>query len=124
QVLDTAAGRRDLLTPIPGAPEYLRVEVAYAAAHEGALHLEDVLTRRTRIAIEYPHRGEACAAAVAELMGEVLGWDAAQRAREVEIYLARVAAERDSQCEPDDSTAAAARAGAPEARPRLLEPVS
>ena len=123
-VLALAAGRRDLLAPVPEAPDYLKVEVVHAASHEGALHLEDVLTRRTRIAIEYAHRGEACAVEVAELMGEVLGWDAAQRAREVEIYLARVAAERDSQCEPDDSAAAAARAGAPEARPRLLEPVS
>ncbi|HEX2297277.1 MAG TPA: glycerol-3-phosphate dehydrogenase C-terminal domain-containing protein, partial [Pseudonocardiaceae bacterium] len=123
-VLALAAGRRDLLAPVPEAPDYLKVEVVHAASHEGALHLEDVLTRRTRIAIEYAHRGEACAAAVAELMGEVLGWDAAQRAREVGIYLARVAAERDSQREPDDSTAAAARAGAPEARPRLLAPVS
>jgi glycerol-3-phosphate dehydrogenase len=56
-------------------------------------------------------------------MGEVLGWDAATRHREVEIYLARVAAERDSQREPDDCTADARRAAAPEARPRLLAPV-
>ncbi|MGH3911579.1 MAG: glycerol-3-phosphate dehydrogenase/oxidase [Pseudonocardiaceae bacterium] len=123
-VLALAANRRDLLAPVPEAPDYLKVEVVHAASHEGALHLEDVLTRRTRIAIEYPHRGEACAVQVAELMGEVLGWDAAQRNREVEIYLARVAAERDSQCEPDDSAASARRADAPEARPQLLEPVS
>lgn len=124
QVLVLTEGRRDLLAPVPEAPDYLKVEVLHAASHEGALHLEDVLTRRTRISIEYPHRGEACAEQVAELMGEVLGWDAAQRNREVEIYLARVAAERDSQLEPDDSAAAARRAGAPEARPRLLEPVT
>lgn len=123
-VLALAANRRDLLAPVPEAPDYLKVEVVHAASHEGALHLEDVLTRRTRIAIEYPHRGEACAVQVAELMGEVLGWDTTQRNREVEIYLARVAAERDSQCEPDDSTASARRADAPEARPQLLEPVS
>jgi glycerol-3-phosphate dehydrogenase len=124
QVLVLAAERRDLLAPLREAPDYLRVEVVHAASHEGALHLEDVLTRRTRISIEYPHRGEACAAEVAELMGEVLGWPAPARGREVQIYLARVAAERDSQREPDDSTADARRGAAPEARPRLLEPVS
>ncbi len=124
QVLALAADRRDLLAPLREAPDYLRVEVVYAASHEAALHLEDVLTRRTRISIEYPHRGEACAADVADLMGEVLGWSAAEREREVQIYLARVAAERDSQRQLNDSTADARRAAAPDPRPQLLAPVS
>jgi glycerol-3-phosphate dehydrogenase len=123
-VLALAADRRELLAPVPAAPDYLQVEVVHAASHEGALHLEDVLTRRTRISIEYPHRGEACAAAVADLMGDVLGWDAATRHREVQIYLARMAAERDSPRNPNDSAADARHAAAPEARPRLLETVS
>ncbi len=124
QVLALAADRRDLLAPVREAPDYLRVEVVYAASHEGALHLEDVLTRRTRISIEYPHRGESCAADVADLMGEVLGWTADTRHREVQMYLARVAAERDSQREPDDSAADARRSAAPDPRPQLLAPVS
>jgi glycerol-3-phosphate dehydrogenase len=124
QVLALAADRRDLLAPLREAPDYLRVEVVYAASHESALHLEDVLTRRTRISIEYPHRGEACAADVADLMGDVLGWSAAARHREVQIYLARVAAERDSQRQLNDSTADACRAAAPDPRPQLLAPVS
>ncbi len=124
QVLAVAADRRDLLAPLREAPDYLRVEVVYAATHEAALHLEDVLTRRTRISIEYPHRGEACAAEVADLMGEALGWSAAARHREVQIYLARVAAERDSQRQLNDSTADARRGAAPEPRPQLLAPVS
>jgi glycerol-3-phosphate dehydrogenase len=124
QVLALAAERRDLLAPVREAPDYLRVEVVHAASHEGALHLEDVLTRRTRISIEYPHRGEACAADVADLMGEVLGWTASARHREVQMYLARVAAERDSQREPDDCAADARRGAAPDPRPLLLAPVS
>ncbi len=124
QVLALATDRRDLLAPVPEAPDYLQVEVVHAASHEGALHLEDVLTRRTHISIEYPHRGVACAADVADLMGEVLSWDSAARRREVEIYLARVAAERDSQRQRNDSAADARRCAAPEARPRLLDPVS
>jgi glycerol-3-phosphate dehydrogenase len=57
-------------------------------------------------------------------MGDVLGWDDAQIAREVEIYNARVKAERDSQEQPDDLAADAVRASAPEARPKITEPVS
>ncbi|MGH3796195.1 MAG: glycerol-3-phosphate dehydrogenase/oxidase [Pseudonocardiaceae bacterium] len=123
-VLALAADRKELLAPVPEAPDYLNVEVVHAASHEGALHIEDVLTRRTRISIEYPHRGEACAAEVAELMGAVLGWDGAQRSREIEAYLALVTAERDAQRQPDDSAAAARRAGAPEVRSLLLAPIS
>ncbi|HEY8534024.1 MAG TPA: glycerol-3-phosphate dehydrogenase/oxidase [Micromonospora sp.] len=105
-----------LAAPVVGAPEYLTVEIAYAARAEGALHLEDVLTRRTRIAIETAHRGTESARHAADVMGAVLGWDAAIRAREVENYLARVAAERQSQRMPDDATAGAARLGAPDVR--------
>ncbi|WP_323373544.1 glycerol-3-phosphate dehydrogenase/oxidase [Plantactinospora alkalitolerans] len=103
-------------SPLAGAPEYLAAEVAYAARAEGALHLDDVLTRRTRISFETPHRGVESAGQAAEIMGRVLGWDARVRAREVEHYLARVEAERQSQRMPDDATADAARVGAPDVR--------
>jgi glycerol-3-phosphate dehydrogenase len=105
-----------LATPLTGAPEYLAAEIAYAAQAEGALHLDDVLTRRTRISFETPHRGSESAEHAAQIMGEALGWDAAVRAREVEHYLARVEAERQSQKMPDDLTADAARLGAPDVR--------
>jgi glycerol-3-phosphate dehydrogenase len=49
-------------------------------------------------------------------MGDALGWDAAVRAREIEHYLARVEAERQSQKMPDDLTADAARLGVPDVR--------
>jgi len=121
QVLDLAAGRPELLAPLPSAPDYLAVEVVHAVSHEGALHLEDVLARRTRISIEYPHRGVDCAAAVAELMAPVLGWDADAITHEVKVYTARVDAERDSQTQPDDQAADAKRSAAPEARPLVDE---
>jgi glycerol-3-phosphate dehydrogenase len=105
-----------LRRPVRGAPEYLAAEIAYAASHEGALHLEDVLTRRTRISIETAHRGLESVEDVADVLGPVLGWDAATRRREVEHYRARVTAERESQRMPDDLTADAARLGAPDVR--------
>jgi glycerol-3-phosphate dehydrogenase len=107
----------DLGRPLPGAEDYLCAEVVYAASYEGARHLDDVLARRTRISIETFDRGLGAAEEVAELMGGVLGWNAEQRAREVEHYHARVAAERESQEQPDDRTADAARMGAPDIVP-------
>ena len=106
-----------LAEPLPGADDYLAVEARYAVTHEGARHVDDVLARRTRISIESWDRGVAAAPAVAELLAGPLGWDADQTQREVDHYLARVQAERDSQTKPDDDTAEAARLGAPEIRP-------
>ncbi|MGB3473825.1 MAG: glycerol-3-phosphate dehydrogenase/oxidase [Mycobacterium sp.] len=122
-VLAVADGQPDLLDPIAEAPTYLKVEVAYAAVAEGALHLEDVLARRTRISIEYAHRGVNCAREVAEVMAAVLGWDDAYVDREVANYTARVEAEILSQEQPDDASADALRVSAPEARAEILEPI-
>jgi glycerol-3-phosphate dehydrogenase len=116
QVLALVHSDPVLAVPLSGAPEYLSAEIAYAASAEAALHLDDALTRRTRVSIETPHRGEESASHAASIMGAVLGWDAATRAREIEHYLARVAAERESQRMPDDLTADAARVGAPDVR--------
>ena len=123
EVLTLAADHRELLSPITAAPVYLKVEAVYAAATEGALHLEDILTRRMRISIEYPHRGLDCAREVAELVAPVLGWSAEDVYREVATYTARVEAEILSQTQPDDVSADALRASAPEARAEILEPV-
>ena len=103
-----------LAAPLPGADDYLAVEARYAVTHEGALHLDDVLARRTRISIEAWDRGVAAAPAVADLMADLLGWSDEVKRREVDRYLARVAAERESQTQPDDSSAEAARLEAPD----------
>ena len=50
-------------------------------------------------------------------MAGPLGWDEEQQANEVEHYLERVQAERESQEQPDDATADAARLDAPEIVP-------
>ncbi|OZF58390.1 glycerol-3-phosphate dehydrogenase [Rhodococcus sp. 14-2470-1a] len=123
EVLELAKDKPDLLQPITDAPSYLQVEAVYAAAAEGALHLEDILSRRTRIAIEYSHRGVNCAGQVAALVAPILGWDDATVDREVETYTARVEAEVKSQMQPDDESADALRVVAPEARQEILEPV-
>lgn len=104
-LLAMVAERPALGEPLPGAEDYLAVEVRYACTHEGALHLDDVLTRRTRISIETWDRGLEAAEPAAALMAEVLGWDADTTAAEVEIYRERVAAERRSQEQADDRAA-------------------
>jgi glycerol-3-phosphate dehydrogenase len=112
-----------LARPLTGAPDYLTAEVVHAVTAEGARHLDDVLTRRTRVSIETSHRGVESAAEVAALMAGPLGWDDERTAREVEHYAARVAAERESQRMPDDRTADAARLGAPDVRAGASVPV-
>ncbi|MEU9577668.1 glycerol-3-phosphate dehydrogenase/oxidase [Streptomyces chilikensis] len=114
EVLALIAEDPSLGAPLGGAEDYLRAEVVYAAGHEGALHLDDVMTRRTRISIETFDRGTRSAREVADLMAPVLGWDAERVDREVEYYEKRVEAERESQRQPDDLTADAARLGAPD----------
>jgi glycerol-3-phosphate dehydrogenase len=123
EVLAPAKQSPELLQPITDAPDYLQAEAVYAVAAEGALHLEDILARRTRISIEYTHRGVNCAEQVARLVAPILGWDDATIDREVETYRARVEAEVLSQAQPDDLSADALRAAAPEARAEILEPV-
>lgn len=116
EVLGIASADEDLARPVVANAPYLMAELRYATTHEGALHLDDVLTRRTRLSIETPDRGVDAARPAARVMAEVLGWDQATVAREIEHYEARVRAELDSQAKPDDRTADAARMGAPDVR--------
>jgi len=113
-VLELIGDDPSLADPLPGADDYVGAEVVYAAANEGALHLEDVLARRTRISIEAWDRGVSAAPVAARLMAGVLGWDKAREEREVQTYLKRVAAERASQLQPDDESADRIRLEAPD----------
>ncbi|MBH5335317.1 glycerol-3-phosphate dehydrogenase/oxidase [Streptomyces pactum] len=117
EVLELIAADPSLGEPLTGADDYLRAEVVYGTSHEGARHLDDILTRRTRISIETFDRGTRCAREAAELMAPVLGWGREQIDKEVEHYEKRVEAERESQRQPDDLTADAARLGAPDIQP-------
>lgn len=114
EVLELVRERPALAEPLTGAPLYLAAEVVYAVSHEGARHLDDVLTRRTRISIETFDRGVASARPAAELMAGELGWDAATVDDEVDHYLRRVEAERQSQLELTDQAADEARVKAPD----------
>ena len=94
EVLELVKGDAALGRPLATGHPYLRAEVAYAVSHEGALHVEDVLMRRTRLFIESADSGAAVAAEVAALMGRPLGWSRRRRAAETRRYLDLVEAER------------------------------
>jgi glycerol-3-phosphate dehydrogenase len=94
EVIALVHANPSLSRPLGGADDYLRAEAVYAASHEGARHLEDVLARRTHIAIETPDRGVSAADEVAALVADTLSWGSRQAAREVEGYRAAVAAQR------------------------------
>jgi glycerol-3-phosphate dehydrogenase len=114
EVLDLVAERPELGRPLEGADDYLAAEIVYSVTHEGARHLDDVLTRRTRASIETFDRGVAAAPGVARLMGGELGWDEARQRDEVDHYLRRVEAERLSQEQLTDREADEARVKAPD----------
>jgi glycerol-3-phosphate dehydrogenase len=97
--------RPELGEVLPGTDDHLKAEVWYAAAAEGALHLDDVLARRTRLSIQTFDRGVDAAEPAARIMGEVLGWGEATITREVELYRGRVDAERRSQEQETDEAA-------------------
>jgi glycerol-3-phosphate dehydrogenase len=116
EVLTLVAERPDLAKPLPGADEYLAAEAVYAASHEAALHLDDVLVRRTRVAVETPDRGLTAADPVSRHLAAVLGWTEDQRLRELQTYQARVQAELAAEVQPDDRSAATARRKGPDVR--------
>ncbi|GAB7036390.1 MULTISPECIES: glycerol-3-phosphate dehydrogenase/oxidase [Catenuloplanes] len=117
EVLALIAADPSLKPALAGADDYLRAEVVYAVTFEGARHIEDVMTRRTRISIETFDRGLEALPVVADLMAGALHWTDEQKRREISHYRLRVEAERASQEEPDDETADATRLGAPEVVP-------
>jgi glycerol-3-phosphate dehydrogenase len=108
-----AFGReRGLLNRLAPDVEHVEAEVAWAARHELALSLEDVLARRTRLAQERPDRAASIAPRAAEILGDELGWDGARQSREVTGFLA--AARREFDVPPAAERAVAA---APAAEP-------
>jgi glycerol-3-phosphate dehydrogenase len=87
---ETPDGREPL---VPGLP-YLRAEALYAARHEMACTLDDVLSRRTRARLLARDASASVAADVAALIGPELGWDAAEQTRQAESYRAAIDHER------------------------------
>lgn len=119
EIVDSVEADPSLGRPLEGAPAYLRAEVAYAATHEGVLHLEDVMVHRTRLVYEQADRGLAAVDEITAIVGDRLGWSAERRAEEIASYRARCEAEQAAELQPDDASAEAARLRAPDVTPML-----
>ncbi|CAB4864143.1 MAG: FAD-dependent oxidoreductase [Actinobacteria bacterium] len=81
-----------LATDLP----YIKAEIFYAASHEGALTVDDVISRRTRIAFEAENHGVDLADSIAEIIAPVLGWSNKERKTSVAAYISLVDREQDA----------------------------
>ena len=66
---------------------YLKAEIYYAASHEGARSVDDVISRRTRLAFEAPDCAIDLVNDVAAIIAPVLGWTAKQKKDSIKAYL-------------------------------------
>ena len=76
-----------LLTQLGPEIDHLEAEVAWAARLEHALSVDDVLSRRMRLAQELPDRGAAIAPRVAAILGGELGGDDDREGRAVHEFV-------------------------------------
>jgi glycerol-3-phosphate dehydrogenase len=72
---------------------YLKAEIIYAASHEGAMSVDDVISRRTRLAFEAPRAARDLVNDVADLIAPVLGWSAKDKKASIAAYLDQVSNE-------------------------------
>jgi glycerol-3-phosphate dehydrogenase len=72
---------------------YLKAEILHAASHEGALSVEDVLLRRTRISFEAGDSGASISSAVAALIAPALNWSAADQKKSVAAFIELITGE-------------------------------
>lgn len=86
--------------PLVAGSAVVAGEVDWAVGVEGALDARDVVFRRTRAALYDPAARGGIAAAVAQRMAALLGWDAARVAAEVARVDAQLAADLAFRKEP------------------------
>lgn len=83
-LLDLVRDDPELAAPILEVRPHILAEAVYAARAEMALRVEDVVYRRTRIALETSDEWEEAARRVARAMAGPLEWSEARRLKEVE----------------------------------------
>lgn len=93
EVLELITEDKKLAKPLATELPYLKAEIVYAASHEGAMSVDDVISRRTRLAFEAPQAGINLAEDIASLIAPVLGWGAKEKKASIAEYKDGVAAE-------------------------------
>ena len=86
EILDLIKADPSLAKKLDADLPYLKAEIYYAVSHEGARTVDDVISRRTRIAFEAHNQGLDLADAIAEIIAPVLGWSAKERRASVAAY--------------------------------------
>lgn len=86
ELLESAEDNSEILEPLSSELLYIRAEVLYAVTHEGARSVDDVLSRRTRIAFESKDQGLSLAPVVADLIAPELGWSKRDKTASIKEY--------------------------------------
>ncbi|CAB4600219.1 MAG: FAD-dependent oxidoreductase [Actinobacteria bacterium] len=86
EILELVEEMPSLSKKLAGDLPYIKAEIHYAASHEGARSVDDVISRRTRIAFEAHNYGVALTESIAEIIAPVLGWSTKERKASVAAY--------------------------------------
>ena len=92
EVLEIIKDDPKMAKPLTKDLPYLKAEIYYAASHEGARSVDDVISRRTRLAFEAPNSAMDLASDVATIIAPVLGWTPKQKKDSINSYNARASA--------------------------------
>ena len=86
EILDLITRQPKLAGRLDGDLPYIKAEIVYAASHEGARSVDDVISRRTRLSFEAINHGVHLADEIATLIAPVLGWSAKERKESIAQY--------------------------------------
>ena len=86
EILDLINDEPKLLGKLDVNLPYIKAEIVYAASHEGARSVDDVISRRTRLSFEAVNHGVHLADEIANLISPVLEWNAKERKESVAQY--------------------------------------
>ena len=86
EVLAQAKDDSTLLEPLIEGLPYIKAEALYAITHEAALSIDDLLSRRTRIAFEASDSGLSITSYLGELLGRYVGLEKKEIAKSINEY--------------------------------------
>jgi glycerol-3-phosphate dehydrogenase len=90
EVIELIVEDKKLAQPLAEDLPYLKAEIVYAVTHEGAMSVDDVISRRTRLAFEANNAGLDLVDDVAALIAPYLGWGAKEKKASIAEYRAQV----------------------------------
>ena len=86
EILELVEEQPKLSAKLDSQLPYIKAEIVYAASHEGARSVDDVISRRTRLSFEAANHALHLAEDVAALIAPILGWSAKDRKESIAQY--------------------------------------